>query len=104
MDRCPSAFMDALAQLMVTQACDVAEEIVSLGEYGKHFGIVLQGSVELCEKSTRSSTDEQNAAVEGIEVEAQFADEEDWVLWDDRHPRAEIVQPNRGDVNACQWQ
>ena len=47
MDRCPSKFLDILAMKLVTRAYDIDEDLVEHGDYGRSFGIILEGEVRL---------------------------------------------------------
>ena len=72
LDRCPSDFLDLLAQRIETLAVDKGEEIVSRGNYGKYFGVVLQGIVEVCDKRVEVKGHQNDSAEDLYNVAAKL--------------------------------
>eukprot|EP01051_Picozoa_sp_SAG22_P031114 SAG22_NODE_12431_length_443_cov_0.755814_1_plen_119_part_01 len=46
-DRCPEPFLEQLAIGMNTYAYTIGEDMVEVGEYGRHMFILLEGAVDL---------------------------------------------------------
>ena len=47
MPKCPSAFLDTLAERLQCQAYDNGEIIVEHGDYGERFGIIMEGKARV---------------------------------------------------------